>query len=145
MLDGVGGGQPEHGRPVALNGRDHAGERIRGDQRAHGVVDQDDRVLGAAKSGKGGGDTGLARIAALRDFDGNREGDGREQLPEAGLFGAPHGQHQAGEARSAGKGAQGKRNDRLAPKLQKLFGSPARAHARAEAGGRYDEEDLACV
>ncbi len=145
LLDGVDGGKPNDGCSVFDDGVDGAVDGFGVDERANGVVDEDDVVFRAVERGQG---VGYGFLAIFSPFDHvNAAGElefcavfGDLSFDALDLTGAD-GDVDGGDARDGGEGAQGVDEDGQSPQFEELLGLGG-GHARAQAGGWKDDEYL---
>ncbi len=138
LLDGVDGGQADDGRAVGDDGVDGAVDGRGVDERAHGIVDEDNVVFVALEGGEGVGYGLLAVFAASDDVDAVAETEFLGVFGDLDLYaldvGGAYGDVDGGDARNGGEGAQGVNEDGESAQFEELLGLGG-GHACAEAGG----------
>ncbi len=144
LLDGVDGRCGDDRGAVLFNGDNGPLDGGGVDERADGVVNEND-VLGAGggKLGESVGDRLLAIVAADDDVDFARQAMLGEHGGDARLLRVAHCDVDAGDGRDVQEGPQGVDQNRKALELEKLLGHATRCvgHAGADTGGGDDDED----
>ena len=141
LLDGIDGGHADDGGSGLSDGGDGAIDGGRVNERAHGVVDQDNVVRLCGQGGESVGDGFLAGVAACDDTDAvGKAVFGDLRLNAVDLSGS-NGDVDRGDALDGGEGAEGVDEDGYAVERQKLLGLRA-GHARAESGSGKNYEYL---
>jgi hypothetical protein len=141
LLDGVDGGGGYDGGAVVLDGGYGAFDGVRVNQRADGVVDEDDVVLGGGgQRGEGVGDGVLAGVAAGDDVDAVEELVLGEQGGDALLFGLADCDVNAGDVGDGKEGTEGMEQDGDATELEKLFGGASCSGGHAGTNTRSGQD-----
>ena len=141
LLDGVNSGQADNGGAEFLNGIDCAVDGGRVDQRAHGVVDENDVVRLGGERIQGIGDRLLAVVATFYNMRRDLRNRTLQPGPERARSQAPHGYIDRRHPLHRGKRAQRMDQDGEPREREKLFGLRA-GHARAQPGGGKNYEYL---
>jgi len=125
LLDGVDGGQGYDGSAVLDDGVDGALNGGDVDERAHGVVDEDDVVFGAGQRGEAAADGFLTRVSADEDVDAGGEAEVGDEFVGVVHFIGANADVDGVDAANRSEGAQAVDEERQAGEHEELLGGRA--------------------